>query len=352
MKATIEQVEKEWAGGRFAAVYFLHGEDDFQIESAVNACIRLALEPESHDFNFDLLYGNEIDGARIIQLATAFPMIAARRVVVVKNIHQLAAAGLDLLAHYCKNALPSTCLVLTAARIDARRGAWQTIIKNSISLDFKPLYDNAIPEWIRRRLKADNLSIGEEAIRMLHGAVGSNLRQINSEIEKIKLNLADRKTVEVGDVERVVGVSRQFTIFELCDAVAAQKMDASLTILRHMLLNGEAPIGILTMLTRHFIILAKLNTLQRRRIPEEQMAQSAKVHPFFVRNYMRQAALYNKPQLQNAFRHLLDADIHLKTSYQKPALVLELLIVRLKYALQETPSGTFARPVGSNNVNG
>ncbi len=333
MKVTADQIQKEWAAGRFAPVYFFHGEDDFQIDLLVDECIRLALEPGSQDFNFDLFYGSEIDGAQIVNVASSYPMMAQRRVAVVRNIHQLSASGLELLARYCKKPLVSTCLVLTAAKIDARRGAYQSILKNSASVDFKPLYDSAIPEWIRRRVASEGFSIHEEAIRMLQGAVGSNLRQINTEVEKIKLNLGERKTIEVSDIERVVGVSRQFTIFELCDVIGGKKIDAALAILRQMLLNGEMPIGILTMLTRHFVILAKLNSLQSRRLPEEQLAQIVKTHPFFVKNYIRQAGQYSKGELRSAFAHLLEADTQLKSSYQKPALTLELLLFRLKYAL-------------------
>jgi DNA polymerase III subunit delta len=333
MKATIEQLHKDWAAGRFEPVYLFHGQEDFQIELLCGALIAKALEPGSEDFNYDLLYGSEVDGARIVNIATSYPMMADRRVVLVKNVQLLPAADLDLVAKYSKTALPSTCLVLTAAKIDARRSVWQHLLQNAGSFEAKPLYDNQIPDWLRRRISQSGLSISDDAVRMLQGVSGSSLRQLESEIAKIKINLGERKQIEVADVELVAGSARQFSVFELCDAIGLRKIESSLSIVRHMLTQGEQPTGILAMLTRHFLILAKLNGLQGRRLPEESMAKALKVQPYFLKNYVRQGANFSSFQLRSAFQHLLDADAQLKSSYQKPALVLDLLLFKLQYAL-------------------
>jgi len=333
MRTSVEQLHKAWNAGQFDPLYLFYGQDEFQIELLVDALTARAVEPGSEDFNFDQLYGNETDGARIVNLASAYPMMAERRVVLVKNIQLLPAAGLELIARYSKSALPSTCLILTAAKIDARRAVWQQLLQHSTSLELKPLYDNQVPDWLRRRVSQQGLAITDEAIRMLQGLTGANLRQLASEIDKIRINLGENKEIGIDDVERVVGSTRQFSVFELCDTVGQRRIDTSLGIVHHMLTQGEQPTGILAMLTRHFIILSKLNGMQDRRLPAESLARALKIQPFFLRNYAAQAANFSSAQLRAALGHLLEADLQLKSSYQKPALVLELLLFRLQYAL-------------------
>lgn len=330
MKNTQEQLYAQWNSGQIAPVYLFHGQEEYQIDLLCDALVAKALEPGSADFNYDQLYGSEVDGARVVNIATSYPMMAERRVLMVKNVHQMAAQSLEMLAAYAKKPLESTCLILTAAKIDARRAVWQQLLQHSASCEVKPLYDNQVPDWLRRQVQAQGLTISEEAIRLLQGMAGSSLRQLASEIDKIRINLMERTRIEVADVERVAGSARQFSVFELCDAVGQRNIKSSLAILRHMLTQGEQPTGILAMLARHFLILAKLHGMQSRRLPQESLARALKVQPFFLGNYTRQAAHFNGVQLRQALQHLLEADAGLKSSYQKPALVLELVLVKLQ----------------------
>ena len=333
MKTTAEMLHKSWNTSAFDPVYFFYGVDDYQMEILCDALMAKAVEPQSADFNLDQLYGNETDGARIVNIATSYPMMAERRVLLVQNIHLLPAADLELVVKYCKAPLSSTCLILTAAKIDARRSIWQQLLQSSTNLESKPLYDNQVPDWLRRRAAQAGLTITEEAIRLLQGLTGSNLRQLDSEIEKIKINLQDRKQIGVSDVEQVVGSTRQFSIFELCDTVGKRQIGSSLAIVRQMLRQGEQPTGILAMLSRHFLILSKLNGMRGRHLPEESLAKALKIQPFFLRNYSAQAENFTNDQLRTAIGYLLEADAQIKSSYQKPALVLELLLFKLQYSL-------------------
>ena len=184
---------------------------------------------------------------------------------------------------------------------------------------------------VRKWVSQYDLGISDEAIRLLQAHTGNALRSLAAEIDKLRLNLQNRRRIEENDVEQVVGNSKQFTVFELCDAVGAKNLNRSLNILSNMLQNGEQPTALLNMLSRHFFILAKLRELKVKNAGQEQIAKKLKIHPFFLQNFSRQAGLYNKDQLKSAFSHLLEADQNLKTSYQKPRLVLETLLFKLQY---------------------
>jgi len=342
MKTTEEKILKDWNSGRFEPVYFFYGEEDFLIERLCDQCLQKGLEEGSEDFNLDVVYGKEIDGAALINLVSAYPMMAERRLVIIKQTQQLSAAAMEMLVKYVRQPLTSTCLVLTAEKIDARKSVYKALLGGACSLESRPLYDNQVPGWISRYTASLQLSIGDEAIRLLQSTAGVSMRQLASEIEKIRLNLGSRNRIEVADVEQVAGANRQFNVFEFCDAVGRRDLKASLLILRQLFLQGEKAVSILAMLSRQFFIFSRIKGLQNRRLSDEELARELKLAPFFVRNYRQQASLYSPEQMTQAFFLLLEADQRLKSGYSKPAMVLELLVFSLGALARENRPELFS----------
>ena len=328
MKKNASELHKEFSKKKFDPVYIFYGTEDFIIEELTNSLLKNALNPGDQDFNLDMFYANEIEGSQIVNAAMSFPMMAERRVVVVKHIDQLAAKDIPLLAKYIQRPSPSTCLALTS-KTSLTKSGFSAIKKNCTTVETKPLYDNQIPAWVRTYLTKYNLTISEEAIRLLHASTGNNLRNIASEIEKIKLILGETTQIEVKHIEAIVGTSREYNIFELCDSIGLKNIEKSLRILSRMLQLGEQPTGIIAMINRHFVLLSKIKDMKATNHSNDAIAKTLKVHPFFVSNYITQSGKYNRTQLGKTFSFLLQADYQLKSSYQKPKLILETLLFQL-----------------------
>jgi len=330
MKLSREQLRSHLKKGDLAPVYLLHGEEDLVIEQITDAILAKALSDEARDFNLDLFHGDDADGAAIVNAALSYPMMSRRRAVVVKSVEALSGADLDLVARYVEKPSPSTCMVLTATKIQKK--ALKKISDNAFSIESKPLYDSDVPGWIRATAKRMNLAITEDAIRLLHACKGNSLRALASELEKLELNLGDRREIQIKDVEGVVGVDKQFNIFELCDAVGGQDLKRALGIVDRMLQLGESPAGILVMLTRHFILLSKCRILRARGKSDREIASHLRIHSFFIANYIRQAARYQRAQIRSVFPILLEAEWRLKSGNMKPKIVLETLLFKLNRA--------------------
>ena len=324
-----EKLYKEWQKGHFDPVYFFHGEEDFIIDELCARLTATAIQAEEKDFNLDILWGNENDGAQIVNIASSYPMMAERRLVFVKNCHLLSTTDQELLLKYVKNPSATTCLVLTAAKLESKRGPLGHIRGKAVAYEAKKLYDNKIPDWIRHELAKKQIGISNDAVRLLQASAGNSLRALSSELNKILLNLQDRKSIQAQDVEKVVGTSKQYNIFELCDTIGRRDLAASLHILSEILQMGDSPVSILSLITRHFTILAKVKELKSKRLPETEMAKTLSVHPYFVKNYSQQAFNFSRLQLQRVFEMLLEADYALKSSYQKPRMILELLLFKI-----------------------
>jgi len=329
LKTTIQSLKKNLSQDKIDPVYLVSGDEDFLIERTTKQIVTQAVEAGSEDFNLDVLYGNETDGATIVNLAMSYPMMAAKRVVMLRNIHLLSVQSIELLAKYVQKPSPTTCLIMTASKVDFRKKLFATIRENSTHVEIKQLYDNKIPDWIRSYLAENKLTISDEALVLLHASIGNSLRRIASEIDKIKLNLGDKNRIEIEHVEVVVGASRQFNVFEFCDAVGGKNINKGLKILEGMLQFGGVPTGMLVMLNRHFTILAKLKELRAKNYRRDQISKELKINPFFVDNYAKQTNLYSRSHFDTIFELLLDADYQLKTSYQKPKMIMEMLLLKL-----------------------
>lgn len=338
MKSTAQKIQQDIAKKKIAPVYFFYGEEDFVTEQLCDWILEHVIEAESRDFNLQILYGNETDGTTIINAAKSFPMMAQRRVVIVKNMEALSQQSKELVLRYVKNPSQSTCVILVAGAIDARKTVYAELIKTAESFESKSVYDNKIPEWIRGHLSQDDILIDEEAIRALQATVGNSLRALASEIAKIRLNLADRKEIVVDDVVAVVGVSKNYTIFELCDAIGERNLAKSLHILSQMMQLGLSAPYLLTMLTRHFIILTRIRLLRMQKLANEKIIDSLRINRYFFDNYARQSGKFTLAQFQETFALLLETDQQLKSSYQKPRLILETMIFRIHLQTQKSTS--------------
>ena len=313
----------------FCPLYLFFGEEDYLVEQYADAVIAAALAPEDKDFNLDIFYGNETDGATIVNAASAFPMMSERRVVIVKEFHHLDNTAQNLLVKYAQNASPSTSLILTGSASALTSSIVKKLLPFGFAVEAKPLYENQAPTWIKAHVKKRGLDIGDEAVTLLAANTGVSLRRLASEIDKIELLLGDRKTIGVADVEAIVGSSKEFTKFELGDAVAEKKLEKSLRILNRLMEWGELPTSVLSSLIRHFFMLAKAKELSTARVSREQIAEALRTNPYFVGKYLQQANCYKREHLAQIFALLLQADQQLKSSYQKPQLTLEMLIFEI-----------------------
>jgi len=313
----------------FFPVYLFYGEEEYLIEEYTDAVLSAVLQPGDADFNLDILYANDCDGAAIVNAAASFPMMADARVVVVKDFHALNEKSLSLLLKYVEKPSATTRLLLCSSELRAASAVIKKLTPYGFSLEAKPLYDNQIPPWIKNQLQKRGYTISDEAVAMLQANVGNSLRRLLSEIDKIELHLQGRKDIHIEDVETVVGLSKEFTVFELSDAVAEKKIKKSLRILNRLIDLGEPPIAILAMLTRHFVIIAKAKEMAAAKTQRDEIAKTLKIHTFFIDKYIHQTQLFTREHLTHIFSLLLNADQALKSSYQKPRLVLELLILEI-----------------------
>ena len=328
-KMTYSEFKSHLEKKQLSSSYLFVGPEDFLIDDCLKRIVDQVVDPGTKDFNFDVFYGNEIDGGKILDTVNAYPMLSDSRLVVVKDFQKLPASGLDLLAKYLEKPVSSTKLVLTSPKIDLRNKAFSKIKSRSIYIEFKPLYDNEVPTWIQSYLKGKNLQISHEAGILIQARVGNNLRALVNELDKIILNLEGENKIEEADVQKVVGVSRNFSVFNLNDAIGNRDLNKSLTILNLIIESGESPTGIVAMITRHFVNLLKVKGAMTLKKSQNEITGLTGIPPFFIRKSKEMASNYSSLQFHDIFESLLQADLILKTSQQSPQIALQTLLIKI-----------------------
>jgi DNA polymerase III subunit delta len=312
-------------------VIVLHGEEDFLIEEMQDEVIDRVLGDQDRSFNLDLLYGSDVDGADLIARASAFPMMADRRVVVVREVDQIKKDDLDLLANYIHSPSASTVMLLSGSKVDFRKKAFAAVASTGNAYACNPLYERDAVEWAVAAVRKDKRSIDAEAAATLVTRVGTSLRELRNELDKLYLFAGSRGSLTVSDVMQVVGQSRDISPFELQKAVGTKDVGRALWLADRLLEGGEKIPGLIAILSRYFMLVWKLQSLTagRGRGDDGSLAGELGVSPFFLRDYRIAAEQFSMQEVESAFLHMSEVDARSKSSGADQFLLMTGLIVRL-----------------------
>ncbi len=284
--------------GIFKPVYVLMGDEPFYPDLVCQAIIDNCIDEFGKDFNETICYGADVTAEQVITSARRFPMMADRQLVVVKEAQMLK--GIEDIAIYCNEPLESTVLVLLMhkAALDKRKALYKSAQKVGIVLDSPALRDYELPAWIGRYYSEKGLQIDPAAANLLAESVGTDLSTIAVETDKLLKSLPEGTTsVSVADIEKNVGISRQFSIFELTKELSYRNASKALSIAAH--LGNAARFNMpqaVSALFMHFYRILKYGALLSRggRPSEEDKATAlAGVNPYFYKEY--DAAVRNYP---------------------------------------------------------
>lgn len=324
---TPDELDKAITRGDIGPLYYFYGNEPYLIERGVKRLLARVSAPEFQDFNLNVYYGNECKGGEIVETAQTLPMFSPWRVVLVKRSGDLPPPALDILADYLTAPSPSTCLVFQGDKIDQRKKFFVELKKRGALVEFKRPYENQLGPFVREEAGALGKKIELAAIDLLLYLAGSNLQEMVAQLEKICTYVGARECISPADVKAVVSDTRVDSVFDLNNAVGDKNLGKALRNLNTILRDGEAPLMVLAMLTRHFRQLWKVRELLDTRTPQPEIAKQAGVNPYFLKGVLDQARNFRPVELPRVFELLYGADMALKSSGGKPAGIIERLLV-------------------------
>ena len=282
-------IVKDARQGIFKPVYLLMGDEPYYVDMVCDAILEHCLDESERDFNQTVCYGADVTADAVITAARRYPMFAERQLVVVKEAQMMKS--LEELAVYCQKPLESTVLVLAmhGASADKRKSLYKTVSKMGVVVESQALRDYEVPRWIPMFYQTKGLKIAPDAAALLAEYAGTDLNKIAIETEKMLKNLPEG-TVEVSasDIEKNVGISRQFSVFELTRELSFRNYAKALRIASYIGSSAKfaMPMAVSALYT-HFYRILKYEALlmQNPRPGNDLKAKALGVNPYFFTEY-------------------------------------------------------------------
>ncbi len=324
----ITSVIRAAAAGRFDPVHLLVGGEGFLVERAIGLLRRAVVGEGPTGFNEDLLHGQGLDGHRLVGMAQTLPMMATHRFVLVRGIDKAPADALEPIASYLESPSPSTCLVLTAEKLDKRSRFGKAAVKADVVADATPPKGAALAGFAQNEARARGHALPPDATRALLDAIGEDLAAIDDALERLSLYVGEGKPIELADVEACVSRVRTETIWALVDGVSARDAKRTLGAATALLAARQAPLYVLTMVARQLRMVAKMREALAEGMRPEEAAQAAGAPPFKARELAEAARRFNLPALTRSFAAIAAADQDLKGNSKRPedAVLIETLL--------------------------
>jgi DNA polymerase III subunit delta len=254
----------------FKPVYFLSGEEAYYIDLISDYIEKNVLDESEQEFNQTILYGKDVDLTTIVNAAKRFPMMSEYQVVIIKEAQNLkelgkASGGDDedddiptkkttsssssALASYLQQPQPSTILVFCYKykTLDKRSAVYKSLQKNHVFLETKKMYDNQVPDWITAFVGERKFKIGPKASFLLAEFLGNDLSKISNEVEKLFINLKEGDEITQESVQENIGISKEFNVFELQDALAKKNILKANQIINYFSSNEKEHPTVMTM---------------------------------------------------------------------------------------------------------
>lgn len=318
MAHTPENVLADLKSKKYAPVYFLQGEETYYIDLIADYIEDHVLSETEKGFNQTVMYGRDVAMNEVLTNARRFPMMAERQVVIVKEAQQISdlnkEQGQKILIDYLKNPANTTILVFCHKNksLDKRKALGKNIDKYAVTVTTKKLYDNQVPSWIEQYLKSRGFSATPKAVQMLAESIGNDLERLSNEIDKILINFKDKVEVDEHIVQKYVGISKDYNVFELQKALMIKDVMKANKIVNYFQANAKKNpiIPIIAILYSFYSKLLMIYGTKDR--SEHNLASILKVNPYFVKDYITATRYYDLPSIVNNIHYIKEADLKSK----------------------------------------
>ncbi|MCB0689006.1 MAG: DNA polymerase III subunit delta [Saprospiraceae bacterium] len=327
---TADSLIKDLKKRQFHPVYLLHGPEPYYIDQITDYFEDHVLDESERSFNLTILYGKETEFKTVVDNARRFPMMSEYQLVILKEAQSMKE--LAELETYVKNPSPSTILVICYkhGNIDGRTSFAKLLKTQAIVFESKKVYDNQMPAWITSHLESKGFQIGPAEAALISDYLGAELSKVANEIEKLALNLPQGHKVNKDDIEKYIGISKDFNVFELQDALASRNKEKAYRIIQYFMSNPKNNPLIVVVATL-FSYFSKIYLMQfLRNSPDREVQKSLGLsNTFFVKNYRAAAQAFSKSQTEKIIHLLRIYDLKSKgvgrDSFTEQAMMQELI---------------------------
>lgn len=324
-KQIISEVQKKI----FQPIYLLHGEEPFYIDAISKAINENALEEHERDFNQTILYGKDADVLSIISEVKGFPMMSDRKLVIIREAQDLK--DIEKLEAYCAQPNPTTVFVIEYKykKFDSRKKIFKEISKNGIVFGSEKIKEYQLIDWINNYLKSTEYAITPKASALLADFLGNDLSKITNELDKLALLLQKGTTINEVHIEENIGISKDYNVFELINAIALRDVPKAMKIVNYFDKNPKsAPlVVVISNVFTFFSRIMRIHFIQNK--SNDHIAKELKIHPYATRELLQSTKIYPPKKISANIAILHEYDLKSKgvgnSSFSEGELMRELI---------------------------
>ncbi|MFI5299542.1 MAG: DNA polymerase III subunit delta [Polyangiales bacterium] len=333
--------------GEARNVYVVVGEERIFADRVVAAARAHVVNAATSAFNLETFEAGEGAIDRPLDAARTMPMMAKKRLIILRSLERLEAKAdsseaadeapakaktisspLDKLAEYVQAPVPSACLMMVASKLNKSRRLYKYAEKAGALVLCEPLRPQQLAGFVRDEAKRRGNAIGGDIAQLVVDLIGGDLCALCDAIERLSLFAGPEKAIDEHAVEQSVAKVSVGSVWGLADAVADKQRGKALRLLNENFEQGEG-LRLLALLGGSMRKTLKVRALLAAGTSPDEIARQAGIPPFRVTQVVAQAKRFAPGELERAIASFVEVDLALKGSRRPPLLVLEELIMRL-----------------------
>lgn len=308
-----QEILKQLQKKIYHPIYVLMGEEAYFIDQISNYIEKEILTPAEQDFDRVIVYGKDTTTETIVMAARRYPMVSSHQVIIVKEAQMIKDLEEGLLP-YLEKPLKSTILVICYKykTIDKRKKFTKLADSLGVVFESKKIYENKVPSWIQEYCAESGYKIEIQASMMLSEFLGTNISNVVNELNKLMIVLPKGTNIRPEDIEKNIGISKDFNVFELQEALGTQNVLKANRIINHFALNPNLnPIQkTIAALFSYFSKLFKMQLLQDK--SETNIARELGINPYFAKSYIKAGQNYPARKITEVISILREYDMKSK----------------------------------------
>ena len=310
---TYEAILKDLKNKKYSPIYLLHGDESYYIDKLSSFIEQNVLDEGEKAFNQAVLYGKDTEFKTVVDEARQFPMMASYRVVVIKEAQDMRT--LKNLAIYAENPSPQSIVVINHKhkKFDSRTKLAKAIKSNGVIFESKKLYDNQVSGWISNYISQQGLTISPDAAMITAEFLGADLTKIANEMDKVVVNLKEEKNITAELIKEMVGISKDYNVFELQKAIGTMNTEKVFRIVEYFSANPKSnPLVMVLSNLYGYFSKVYIAAYHGKKNDNELKTLLGLPTPYFVKDYRVAAQNFKGQRLINIFEALKQADLKSK----------------------------------------
>ena len=322
----MKTIDNDIKMGQLKNVYLLYGTEDYLKRQYRDKLKHALVEPDD-TMNFSAYEGKDINPKELIDLSETLPFFKEKRMILVEN-SGFFKNSCDDLAEYMSQVPESTCFVFVEEEVDKRSKLFKAASRAGSAVEFETPKEDMLIRWILGRIQREGKKITQSVMQLFLSKTGSDMENIDKELEKLICYTLDKTEISAADVEAICTGQTENKIFEMIDAISAKNQKKALDLYYDLLALKEAPMRILFLIARQFQNLLLIKSMSAKGYPAVSIAKTAGMPSFAVQKNLRQAGAFKINQLKEAIEDCVQAEEDVKTGRMADQLAVELLIVK------------------------